>query len=80
MAQTFVADHTIDITREVCPMTYVRTRLALDRLQSGQILAVILQGADPLRNVPHSAARQGHTVLGQEAAPGGTVRLLIRRK
>ena len=80
MSQTFVADHAIDITREVCPMTYVRTRLALDRLQSGQILAVTLQGADPLRNVPASAARQGHTVVGQENTPGGATRLLIRRK
>ncbi len=61
-------------------MTYVRTRLALERLLPGQILGVRLTGAEPARSVPESAARQGHTVLLQEAAPDGSIRLLIRRR
>jgi len=80
MSQTFVADYAIDITREICPMTFVRTRLALDRLASGQILSVTLLGEEPLHNVPRSAARQGHTVLAQVENDDGTVRLLIRRR
>ena len=51
----------IDITRDVCPMTFVRTRLALDRLSSGDVLLVRLSGEEPLRNVPRTAAEQGHT-------------------
>jgi TusA-related sulfurtransferase len=61
-------------------MTYVHTRLALDRLQSGQILLVRLQGADPERQVPASAARQGHTVLDASKDEHGISTLLIRRK
>jgi TusA-related sulfurtransferase len=45
-------DKAIDITAETCPMTFVRTRLALDALDPGQILLVRLAGADPLANVP----------------------------
>ena len=77
---TAIPDATIDITREFCPMTFVRTRLALDRLTSGQTLLVLLKGEEPLRNVPRTAAEQGHAVLGMEAGEDGITRLLLRRK
>lgn len=60
------ADHDIDITGEVCPMTFVRTKLRLERMQSGEILAVRLRGEEPLRNVPRAARDEGHTILGTE--------------
>jgi len=60
-------------------MTYVRVRLALDRLQPGQVLQVDLTGEEPLRNVPRTAAEQGHTVLSTEPAADGITRLLIRK-
>ena len=60
-------------------MTYVRTRLALDRLQPGQLLSVRLRGADATHNVPNSAVRQGHAVLSQTAQPDGSVLLLLRK-
>jgi len=71
---------TVDITREVCPMTYVRTKLGLESIQPGQVLEVLMQGEEPLRNVPRSAQEEGHEVLLLEAKPGGTWRLLLRRK
>ncbi len=74
------ADDTIDITDETCPMTYVRTRLALERLRPGQVLEVRLRGHDPARNVPLSAERQGHVVLSREFMPGGDIVLRIERK
>ena len=74
------ADRTIDITAELCPMTMVRTRLALDRMAPGQILAVRLRGAEPAENVPRAAAALGHEVMSQEADPDGTVLLLLRRR
>lgn len=60
-------------------MTFVRTRLALDRLASGQTLLVRLRGEEPLRNVPASATALGHAVLAQETAPDGTTLLWLRR-
>ncbi len=76
---TNIPDRTIDITSETCPMTFVRVRLALDRMSSGQTLLVLLQGEEPLRNVPRTAAEQGHAVLALESESGIT-RLLLRRK
>ncbi len=72
-------DQELDITHETCPMTFVRTRLALDRMQSGQILRVRLKGQEPLRNVPRTAREQGHQVLALETDPAGLSTLLLRK-
>lgn len=72
-------DKAIDITAETCPMTYVRTRLALDVMEAGQILLVKLQGADPLRNVPRAAADQGHELLDLLEQPDGSHVLVIQK-
>jgi tRNA 2-thiouridine synthesizing protein A len=79
MNSILTADRDIDITRDVCPMTFVKTRIALDRLSTGQTLLVRLRGDEPLRNVPHTAIEQGHTVLEQREEADGTVLLLIRK-
>jgi len=74
-----VVDRELDITGDVCPMTFVRTRLALDRLAPGQVLRVRLRGDEPLRNVPRTAVEQGHTVLAQTTGADGVTTLLLRR-
>ena len=63
---TIHPDQTIDITNEVCPMTFVRTKLKLERMQPGEVLSVRLRGEEPLRNVPRAAREEGHTILGIE--------------
>lgn len=73
-------DIPLDITGEVCPMTMVRTRLALDRLAPGQVLAVRLRGEEPLRNVPAAAAALGHTVLELRTEADGASLLRLRRR
>ena len=60
-------DQTLDISNEVCPMTFVRTKLRLERMKSGEVVAVRLKGEEPLKNVPRAARDEGHAVLGIEA-------------
>jgi TusA-related sulfurtransferase len=74
-----VPDREIDITGDLCPMTFVRTRLALDRMSAGQILKVRLRGDEPLRNVPRTAQEQGHTVLSLTIGTDGIATLYLRR-
>jgi TusA-related sulfurtransferase len=69
----------IDITGEVCPMTFVRTKLKLERMRSGEVLVVRLRGEEPLRNVPRAARDEGHSILG--IVPEGDDHIVtIRRK
>lgn len=73
-------DATVDITREVCPMTYVRTKLALERLAVGGRLEVLLRGDEPHRNVPRSAQDEGHEVISLDPRDDGSWRLVIEKK
>jgi len=75
------ADHLIDITGDVCPITFVKTKLALEKLAPGAVLAVDLKGQEPLDNVPRSSRDAGHEVLSIEPAAGtdGVHRVFIRR-
>jgi tRNA 2-thiouridine synthesizing protein A len=75
-----VPDECIDITREVCPMTYVRVKLKLESLADGEILEVTLAGDEPLRNVPRSAAAEGHEVVSVETLADGASRLVLRAR
>lgn len=53
----------LDITKEHCPMTFVKTKIELSKLQSGDQLVVLLTEGEPLENVPKSASEQGFKVL-----------------
>ena len=72
-------DRSLDITAEICPMTFVRTRLALDRMAPGETLLVRLRGEEPRRNVSASAASLGHAILGEETSEDGITLLWLRR-
>lgn len=74
-----VPDRVLDIQAEICPMTFVRTRLALDRMQSGEVLLVLLRGEEPRARVPATASQLGHCVLETRALHGGAAGVLIRR-
>ena len=77
--EELAGDRTLDITADTCPMTFVRTRLMLDRMQPGETLLLRLRGEEPRRNIPRTATEQGHAVLGQREQPDGSLLLLLRR-
>lgn len=60
-------------------MTFVRTRLMLDRMVAGRTLLVRLRGEEPRANVPRTALEQGHALLGQADRPDGTTVVLLRK-
>ncbi len=57
------ADVTIDIKGDVCPYTFVRSKLALEELEPGQVLEVITDHKPATLNVPRSVENEGHQVL-----------------
>jgi len=79
MREELSINSTLDITHETCPMTFVRVRLALDRMEAGSVLEVLLRGEEPRRNVPRTAVEQGHTILRMTEDTSGITRLVLRR-
>ncbi len=77
-------DYFLDITTEVCPLTFVRTKLLIETMRRGSTAEVRLQGAEPLHNVPRAVKSQGLSVLElipekPEAGPYSVHRLRIRK-
>ncbi len=69
----------LDLRGVICPYNFVKTKLKLETLKEGQVLAVLLDDGDPIRNVPRSVENEGHTVLSQERIDQA-YRVLIRRE
>ena len=59
-------DFEFDLKGEVCPYTFVKSKLALEMLDSGQILQVVVDNDESATNVPRSLTNEGNTVLGVE--------------
>ncbi len=54
---------TVDITDVVCPVTFVKAKVALDELEVGEILSIRLNDGEPVANVPRSIKEEGHKIL-----------------
>lgn len=76
-------DYFLDITNDVCPMTFVRTKLLIEKMNPGETACVRLHGNEPLENVPRSVREIGHEVVSLQPenadAPDG-VQLLVVKK
>ncbi|MBL8643282.1 MAG: sulfurtransferase TusA family protein [Rhodospirillaceae bacterium] len=57
------AKYDLDITADVCPITFVKTKLMLEKKPAGAVVKVRLKGIEPLDNVPRSVAAHGHEVI-----------------
>ena len=74
----------LDITAEICPMTFVKTKLLIESMQPGQVAEVRLKGKEPLENVPRSVRDYGHEIISLEPEdpdrPAGGIQRLILKK
>lgn len=53
----------LDIRNDVCPITFVKARLLIEAMNSGEIAELLLRGAEPIENVPRSVKELGHAIL-----------------
>jgi tRNA 2-thiouridine synthesizing protein A len=65
---------TLDVTGLRCPLTWVKTKLALERMVPGERLDVRCAEGEALENVPRSAREAGHEVTVE-----GTLVRIVRR-
>jgi tRNA 2-thiouridine synthesizing protein A len=56
----------IDLRGEVCPYTFVKTKLKLEELESGDELIATYDHAPAIDNVPRSLKNEGHKILSIE--------------
>ena len=71
------ATRSADLTGEVCPMTFVKVKLHIEQIQSGEVLEVVLKEGDHMRNVPRSIKDEGHKIVKVSQLDGGRYSLMI---
>lgn len=64
--KTETKDHTVDLRGVACPLNFVKAKLELEKIAVGQILEVLLDDGEPVRNVPASFVEQGQEVIEVE--------------
>ncbi len=72
-------DGYVDITDKVCPLTFVKAKVAIEELSNGQILAVRMNDGEPVQNVPRSFKDDGHQVLQLDDNNDGTYTLYVQK-
>ncbi|MFQ5559756.1 MAG: sulfurtransferase TusA family protein [Nitrospinota bacterium] len=53
----------LDIKGQVCPYTFVRSKLKLEEMETGDVLKIIIDHPPAVKNVPDSITSDGHKIL-----------------
>ena len=72
-------DDQVDITDVVCPVTFVKAKVALEELDDGEILAVRMNDGEPVQNVPRSIKEEGHQIRKLLDNEDGTYTLFVKK-
>lgn len=72
-------DDTVDITDVVCPVTFVKAKVALEELDEGQILSIRMNDGEPVQNIPRSIKEEGHQILKLDDNEDGTYTLYVKK-
>ncbi|MDR3165588.1 MAG: sulfurtransferase TusA family protein [Synergistaceae bacterium] len=79
MPDGIIIDAAVDITDVVCPVTFVKAKVALDELDDGQVLSIRMNDGEPVQNVPRSVKDEGHRILRLSDNGDGTYSLIVRK-
>lgn len=72
-------DDFVDITDKVCPLTFVKAKVAIEEIDDGEVLAVRMNDGEPVQNVPRSFKEDGHQILKLYDNEDGTYTLLVKK-
>jgi len=79
MAEDLKIDKTIDIKGQVCPYTFVRSKLTIEKMNLGEILEIITDHKPASENVPKSMENEGQKVLKVEQTAEKEWRIIVRK-
>jgi tRNA 2-thiouridine synthesizing protein A len=69
----------LDLRGEVCPYTFVKTKIRLEELDSGQDLTILLDDSAATANVSRSLKSEGHEILDLKAVSGGVWQIVVKK-
>ncbi len=79
MADESSIDKELNLQGEACPYTFVKSKLALEVMQPGQVLRVIVDNDESASNVPRSMQNEGHGVIGVKRLNGKDWQIIVQK-
>jgi TusA-related sulfurtransferase len=72
-------DRELNIKGEVCPYTFVKSKLAIEEMRPGEVLKVIVDHEPATDNVPKSMRNEGHEVLDVSKINSTDWQIIVRK-
>lgn len=79
-AEKIIPNRKIDLKGEVCPYTFVKSKLAMEEMRLGEVLEVIVDHEPAVENVPKSMQNEGQRVLAVEKLNGADWRMVFKKE
>ncbi|RMH79500.1 MAG: sulfurtransferase TusA family protein [Acidobacteria bacterium] len=75
-----VCDRELDIRGDVCPFTFVKSKLVLEQMQVGEVLRVIVDYKPSAENVPKSMKEEGQEVIAVNQIDDNLWEIIVRKR
>lgn len=72
-------DDTVDITDKVCPLTFVKAKVAIDELDDGEVIAIRMNDGEPVQNVQEALKKKDIRYLNLLIMKTVHITLLLKR-
>jgi len=72
--------HTLDITQDKCPLTFIKTAHQLSKMEAGEILEILMPGGEPLESIPKELEEYGHEVLSIENISTTQYKVTVKKR
>lgn len=79
MPEEVKADKTLDIKGQICPYTFVRSKLAMEKMNLGEVLEIVTDHRPASENVPKSMENEGQAVLKIEQTGEKEWHIFVRK-
>ncbi|WGF86496.1 sulfurtransferase TusA family protein [Marinivivus vitaminiproducens] len=72
-------DYNLDISADVCPITFVKTKLLLETMPVGGVANIRLSAGEALDNVPRTLTDYGQEILDLDEIEPGIFMMRVRK-
>lgn len=59
-----MSEFVLDLRGTPCPINFIRSKLQLEKMSSGELLEICLDGGEPIEQVPNSLSMEGYNIEG----------------
>jgi TusA-related sulfurtransferase len=69
----------VDLRGVSCPTNFVKAKLALEEIEAGEFVQILLDDGEPVKNVPRSLKAEGHKLTSLKQSDEGYYTLELEK-